>query len=107
MEEIQRISVHQAHQMLSTQQAKLVDTRDIQAFTVAHAVDAFHLTNQSIAEFMDSVEFDDPILVMCYHGISSVGVAQYLLNQGFEQVFSIDGGFEAWQRQQLPIEVHE
>ncbi|PML02554.1 thiosulfate sulfurtransferase [Vibrio breoganii] len=107
MEEVQRISVNQAHQMQTTQQARLVDIRDIQAFTVAHPADAYHLTNQTIAEFMDSVEFEDPILVLCYHGISSVGAAQYLLNQGFEQVFSIDGGFEAWQRQQLPIEAHE
>ncbi|MCV6069119.1 sulfurtransferase, partial [Escherichia coli] len=38
-----------------------------------------------------------------YHGISSQGAAQYLVNQGFEQVYSVDGGFEAWQRAQLPI----
>ncbi|OBT12943.1 thiosulfate sulfurtransferase [Vibrio sp. UCD-FRSSP16_10] len=107
MEEIQRVSVSQAHQMLQSEQARLVDIRDIQAFTLAHPVDAFHLTNQTIADFMDSVEFEDPILVICYHGISSVGAAEYLANQGFEQVFSIDGGFEAWQRQQLPIEVYE
>ncbi|CAM3154403.1 thiosulfate sulfurtransferase GlpE [Vibrio rarus] len=107
MEEVQRISVKEAHQMQSAQQAKLVDIRDIQAFTLAHPVDAFHLTNESIVEFMNLAEFDEPVLVMCYHGISSVGAAQYLINQGFEQVYSVDGGFEAWQRQQLPIEVHE
>ncbi len=35
---------------------------------------------------------------MCYHGISSQGAAQYLVNQGFEEVYSVDGGFEAWHR---------
>ena len=54
--------------------------------------------------FMDEVEFEQAILVMCYHGISSQGAAQYLINQGYEQVYSVDGGFEAWQRAQLPIE---
>ncbi len=39
---------------------------------------------------------------MCYHGISSQGAAQYLINQGFDAVYSVDGGFEAWHRQSLP-----
>ena len=30
--------------------------------------------------------------------------AQYLLQQGYDVVYSIDGGFEAWQRQ-FPAEV--
>lgn len=38
-------------------------------------------------------------MVMCYHGNSSKGAAQYLLQQGYDVVYSIDGGFEAWQRQ--------
>lgn len=105
MEEVQRVSVEQAYRLQIEKNAKLVDIRDIQAFTVAHAAGAFHLTNQSIVEFMESVEFEEPILVMCYHGISSVGAAQYILNQGFESVFSVDGGFQAWQRSNLPLEV--
>ncbi len=32
------------------------------------------------------------------------GAAQYLLQQGYDVVYSIDGGFEAWQRQ-FPAEV--
>ena len=61
------------------------------------------VTNDTIVAFMDEVEFEQPILVMCYHGISSQGAAQYLVNQGFEQVYSVDGGFEAWHRAELPI----
>lgn len=39
-----------------------------------------------------------PLMVMCYHGNSSRGAAQYLLHQGFDEVYSVDGGFEAWLR---------
>ncbi|EEZ42274.1 thiosulfate sulfurtransferase GlpE [Photobacterium damselae subsp. damselae CIP 102761] len=52
---------------------------------------------------MDEVDFEQPVIVMCYHGISSQGAAQYLLHQGFEQVYSLEGGFEAWRRAQLPM----
>jgi thiosulfate sulfurtransferase len=35
--------------------------------------------------------------VVCYHGNSSQGAAAYLVSQGFSEVYSLDGGIEAWQ----------
>ncbi|HAV1389994.1 TPA: thiosulfate sulfurtransferase GlpE [Vibrio parahaemolyticus] len=103
MDQFQHIDVQGAQALLEQGEAKLVDIRDPQSFAVAHGESAYHLTNDTIVAFMEDVEFEQPILVMCYHGISSQGAAQYLVNQGFEQVYSVDGGFEAWQRAQLPI----
>nr|AAA23889.1 glpE [Escherichia coli] len=71
---------------------------------MGHAVQAFHLTNDTLGAFMRDNDFDTPVMVMCYHGNSSKGAAQYLLQQGYDVVYSIDGGFEAWQRQ-FPAEV--
>ncbi|EIK0774806.1 MULTISPECIES: thiosulfate sulfurtransferase GlpE [Vibrio] len=103
MDQFKHIDVQGAQVLLEQGDAKLVDIRDLQSFAVAHAESAYHLTNDTIVAFMDEVEFEQPILVMCYHGISSQGAAQYLVNQGFEQVYSVDGGFEAWHRAELPI----
>ncbi|MBL2893588.1 thiosulfate sulfurtransferase GlpE, partial [Klebsiella pneumoniae] len=49
-------------------------------------------------------DFDTAVMVMCYHGNSSKGAAQYLLQQGFDKVYSVDGGFDAWHRH-FPAEV--
>lgn len=103
MENFSHIDVLGAYHLMQQDEAYMVDIRDPQSFAVAHAKNAFHLTNDTMLEFMDKVEFEQPILVMCYHGISSQGAAQYLINQGFERVYSIDGGFEAWQRAELPM----
>ncbi|WP_117236404.1 thiosulfate sulfurtransferase GlpE [Vibrio maerlii] len=103
MDQFKHIDVQGAFEMIKQGKARLADIRDPQSFAVAHAEDAFHLTNDTIVGFMDEIEFDQPILVMCYHGISSQGAAQYMVNQGFEEVYSVDGGFEAWQRAELPI----
>jgi thiosulfate sulfurtransferase len=43
-----------------------------------------------------------PVIVCCYHGVSSQQAAQFLIHQGFENVYSMDGGFEAW-RKELPF----
>ncbi|RWR02421.1 thiosulfate sulfurtransferase [[Pantoea] beijingensis] len=96
MEQFECISVHQAQEQLLQGTGRLVDIRDPQSFEAAHASGAFHLTNGSLNAFIEQADFDTPVLVMCYHGNSSKGAAQYLLTQGFDRVYSIDGGFEAW-----------
>ena len=99
MDQFANISAQDAHQKLEAGEARLVDIRDPQSFETAHAVGAFHLTNGTLVRFMNEVDFDTPVIVMCYHGNSSRSAAQYLLHQGFDAVYSIDGGFEAWARQ--------
>ncbi|WNN44618.1 MULTISPECIES: thiosulfate sulfurtransferase GlpE [Winslowiella] len=96
MEQFECISVQQAQQRLEQGAALLIDIRDPQSFAAAHASGAFHLTNDSLNTFMQQTDFSTPVLVMCYHGNSSKGAAQYLLTQGFDQAYSIDGGFDAW-----------
>lgn len=104
MDQFEHISAEQAQQLLSQpdSEAVLVDIRDPQSFTLAHPQGAFHLTNDTMVELMNTVDFEQPVIVMCYHGISSQGAAQYLIHQGFECVYSLDGGFEAWKRAELP-----
>ena len=41
-------------------------------------------------------DYEQPIVVVCYHGVSSQGAANYLIEQGFEDVYSMDGGFTQW-----------
>lgn len=106
MDQFAHISPADAHQKLSAGAARLVDIRDPHSFAAAHAPGAFHLTNGSLVQFMNQTDFETPVIVMCYHGVSSQGAAQYLLQQGFEEVYSLDGGFEAWRRD-YPVEAGE
>ncbi|KDM92351.1 thiosulfate sulfurtransferase GlpE [Photobacterium galatheae] len=104
MEQFEHISVEQAYSLIQQPESRavLVDIRDPQSHALSRPDAAFHLTNDSIVQFMDEVDFDQPVIVMCYHGISSQGAAQYLINQGYETVYSMDGGFEAWRRESYP-----
>lgn len=97
MEQFECISVQQAQAQLNDNNAVLVDIRDPQSFAAGHASGAFHLTNTSLHSFIEQADLTRPVLVMCYHGNSSKGAAQYLLTQGFDQAYSIDGGYDAWQ----------
>lgn len=81
MDQFECINVADAHQKLQKKEAVLVDIRDPQSFAMGHAAQAFHLTNDTLGAFMRDNDFDTPVMVMCYHGNSSKGAAQYLLNR--------------------------
>lgn len=103
MAQFSEVSPAQALALMQEQGATLVDIRNEMHFSVSHPKDAFHLTNESYGQFELENDDDHPILVICYHGVSSRGAAMYLLEQGYTQVYSIRGGFEAWEREGLPI----
>ncbi|MCP1439261.1 thiosulfate sulfurtransferase [Erwinia persicina] len=96
MEQFECINVQQAQALLTQDNALLVDIRDPQSYAIGHASGAFHLTNTTLSTFIQQSDLSVPVLVMCYHGNSSKGAAQYLLTQGFKAAYSIDGGFDAW-----------
>ncbi len=96
METFAHISVQQTLEKIASGSVKIVDIRDEQSFSQGHIPDSYHLTSGSLTQFMQDNEFDTPVIVCCYHGHSSQQAAQYLIHQGFEEVYSLDGGFEAW-----------
>lgn len=97
------IDITTAAAMLAEHTAALVDIRDPQAFAAGHIPGAQHLTNQNVAAFLAQGDRQRPLIVCCYHGHSSRDAAEFLAEQGFAEVYSLDGGFEAWRLQQ-PVE---
>ncbi|MCA6943012.1 thiosulfate sulfurtransferase GlpE [Pectobacterium polaris] len=96
MEQFEAISIDQAHSHWQ-EGGVVVDIRDPQSFAAAHVPGATHLTNETLSDFVRGADLEAPVMVICYHGISSRNAAQYLISLGFDSVYSIDGGFEAWQ----------
>lgn len=103
MSDFKRIDPASAHD-LRLNGAVVVDIRDPHSFANGHIRGARHLDNQSLADFIAGADFAAPLLVVCYHGNSSQSAAAYLAQQGFQAVYSLDGGFELW-RAHYPEEV--
>ncbi|MAI37511.1 MULTISPECIES: thiosulfate sulfurtransferase GlpE [Alteromonas] len=81
----------------------IVDIRDPQSYANGHMPNAAPLNNDNFATFVEQTPKDTPVVVVCYHGVSSQQAAQVIAQQGFETVYSMDGGFEAW-RLANPVE---
>jgi len=95
----QCISVAEAKELMDNNDVCVVDIRDQTSFRQGHIHGALHLHNGNIGQFLADADFDKPLIVCCYHGHSSQGTAAYLVGQGIEEVFSMDGGFEVWKTQ--------
>lgn len=94
---IKQLSPDEAEQLLAGSNAVVLDVRDEGSFVEAHIEGAIHLSMSAMKEFCATADKNQPILVYCYHGISSQAVAQHLQDQGFLAVYSLAGGFEKWQ----------
>lgn len=94
----QHLSVAQFEQLSSEKpQVNVVDTRDPQSFALNRIDGAFNLNQGNLEQHLSELDMDEPLVVCCYHGISSQGVAQFLVERGFDEVYSLDGGFEAYE----------
>ena len=85
---------------LQEQGAKIFDIRDQASFSDGHIEGAVHLSNDNLQQMVTGTPVDSSVIIYCYHGISSQQAAQYFVSQGFEDVYSMDGGFEAWRQQE-------
>ena len=103
MGQFKHISIEATNALLDTGSAQLVDIRDEQSFNDGHIKGAIRLDNSILQDFLVEADPDRALIVYCYHGNSSQPAADFLYGKGFEEVYSMDGGFERW-RGQYPIE---
>lgn len=75
----------------------LVDIRDKNSYNYSHIPGAIHLELENIEQFSNSLNCDQKLIICCYHGVSSVTVANYFIHKGFKDVYSLQGGFSQWQ----------
>ncbi|WP_019029687.1 thiosulfate sulfurtransferase GlpE [Colwellia piezophila] len=93
------MSVSELQAVMADKSHVVVDIRDENSFANGRITDAINLTNESMADFLRAADLDAPLVVCCYHGISSQQAAQFLISQDFTDVYSLDGGFTQWQTQ--------
>jgi|TARA_Y100000815_G_scaffold261525_1_gene273975 thiosulfate sulfurtransferase len=87
---------HKAQEMVEEGSVNVIDIRDPGSYSAGHIPSAVSLNDTNVKEYIESADKEKPLIVYCYHGISSRGAAEYLSQNGFKEVYSMTGGFEAW-----------
>lgn len=88
------------HRGGSDERVVLLDCRTPQEHKVASIDGAMLVPMEEIrARLSELDEFADrPIVVLCHVGQRSMAVTSFLREQGFEDVWSMAGGIDAWSR---------
>jgi len=95
---LKQLTHEEANALMAKHDLVVADVRDHDSYEEGHIEQAVHLSMPKLQEFTEMADKNQPILVYCYHGITSQSVGQHLVDQGFTQVYSLVGGFEAWKQ---------
>ena len=94
-----QVSVQKAQDLIINRADMVVaDVRSDESFETEAIPGAVHMNMPLLQEFAERDDKNVPILVYCYHGVSSQSVAQHLISLGFQEVYSMIGGFEEWKQ---------
>jgi len=92
----ERIDTQRAEALFSHSDLVVLDARDTGSFNKSHIDGARHLSSANLSAVLGATARTRPILIYCYHGNASREYAQIFSDFGFSEVYSLDGGYEAW-----------
>jgi rhodanese-related sulfurtransferase len=74
----------------------LLDVREPDEVEAAAVTEALHIPMREIPARIGELDRTVPLVVMCHSGNRSRRVADFLLGNGFSNVFNLRGGIDAW-----------
>lgn len=76
----------------------LLDVREPWEFHICHIDGAELVPMREVPAALGRLDREQPLVVICHHGIRSQQVALFLDYHGFTQVLNLQGGIAAWAR---------
>ncbi len=100
-----------ATQLLNGRDALLIDLRETTERTRGLIPQARSIPNSTLSGQIDALKKDArtgssaprPVILVCASGRRSLSAGRTLRKAGLEEVYSLEGGFDAWQQAGLPV----
>lgn len=105
---IREIGPAEATRMMNHEKAVVLDVRNEQEFGTGHILNAMNIPAAELAEKSEKLEKhkNRPVIFTCKQGLDSLRAARVLRQKGFEELYCLKGGLQAWQNANLPL-VHD
>ena len=99
------ISVTEATILLNREDAVVVDVRETHEWSTGHIPNARHVALGQLGKRISELEKFKarPVIVVCASGNRSSSACGALKRAGFEKVFNLSGGINAWTGANLPV----
>jgi rhodanese-related sulfurtransferase len=84
----------------------LIDVRENDEWAEVRIPGAVHIPKDQITLAVKNLypDFNQPLYLHCRAGARSLFAAQNLIDMGYQEVYSINGGISEWQLNGYPIE---
>jgi rhodanese-related sulfurtransferase len=77
---------------------KLIDVREPWEHNRAKLDNSQLIPLKEFPNHLDKFEPKDSFLIYCHHGTRSFYACAYMMQQGFKEVYNLEGGIDAWSR---------
>jgi len=100
-----KVSQFQATQYMNQGKTLVLDVRNAEEFASGHLPNAKNIPLADLNNRIKEIEKskNTVVITVCAQGVRSSNAAALLSKAGFTQVFSLEGGTEAWKTQGMPI----
>ena len=82
----------------------VIDVRKSAEFGVAHIPGATNIPLDEIEKRLDEFRSDNGVLIYCINGARTRQAEPLLFSNGIDNVYHLEGAFQGWIKEQLPIE---
>lgn len=99
------VSPVEATQLINREDAHIVDVREADEYAAGHLPEAKNIPTGKLADRIGELEKfkDKPIIVCCASGMRSNKACAELKKQGFEKLYNLAGGVDAWVGAGYPV----
>ena len=95
-----QVAVHELVKRCTTQRSLLLDVREEWEVALGSirldGIEWKHIPMTRIPERVGELDPSRSIVCICHHGVRSLQVVAFLERQGFESVYNLAGGIDAW-----------
>ena len=100
---VSEISPERARPGIEAAYSQFIDVRTPEEYAAGHAYRARNIPLDTLTSNLDKLEKNEPVYLICQSGRRSKQAAEILVESGFSQAISIEGGMNAWQQGGLPM----
>lgn len=98
-----KLSPQEAVALINNHNATIIDIRETAAFQTGHIIESIHAnTKEAQTTKLKSLQ-NKPIILVCARGQTAMTLGMKLRQQGYTQVYILNGGILAWQNAGLPL----
>lgn len=97
---VKKISPFELKEMLLKEEGiKLVDVREKWEHNIARIVGSELVPLGTFSEQYKKLNINEKIVVFCHHGTRSYSACQFMIRNGFKNVYNLEGGINAWSQE--------